>query len=327
MTPVDILIVDDDARSTKMMAAALASLGKLRFAKSGAQALQLAREQLPGLILLDAEMPGMNGFQVCRTLKADPSLANVPVIFVTSHSEPDFELAGFDIGAADFIAKPIHAQLVQARVKAQLNLKRLEEELRRISTIDPLTGLANRRSFDGALNREWLRSRRAGDALAVLMIDVDHFKAFNDDLGHQQGDACLQAVAQVLSGATLRPADLAARYGGEEFVILLPETRTAGAAHVARRVLKSVEALDIDHPSSKTARLSISIGVGCYDRDSWTPLEPQSSLQPATPDALTADDLLRAADKALYAAKHAGRAQARLLDVADPNAPTVLLAG
>jgi diguanylate cyclase (GGDEF)-like protein len=321
----DILLVDDDPSTIRLLGRMLADVGKLRFATSGEEALRLALELRPDLVLLDAEMPGMTGFQVCEALKADPTLADIPVIFVTSHSEPEFELSGFEVGAADFIAKPVSAPLVVARVKTQLRVKHMADELRRIATIDALTGVANRGGFDQALLREWRRARRAADPLALLMIDVDHFKKFNDRYGHPAGDKCLHAVAQALVGASLRPADLVARYGGEEFVVLLPGTPRRGAEQVARKILDAVQALAIVHEASSTSRqLSVSIGAACYDGASacW-----RSATADSQPDdesrACSADNLVLAADKALYAAKRAGRARAKLLDVADVDTPAM----
>jgi PleD family two-component response regulator len=229
MTRDRILLVDDDAGAIAMMGRALASLGELRFATSGADALRLARESAPDLILLDAEMPGMSGFQTCELLKAEPALADIPVIFVTSHSEPEFEVSGLDIGAADFIAKPINPPLLLARARTQLRVKHMADELRRLSTTDALTGIANRRRFDEVFMREWQRARREGESIALMMIDVDHFKRYNDHYGHPAGDACLKAVARAVAECAHRPADLAARYGGEEFALLLPHTPTAAA--------------------------------------------------------------------------------------------------
>src|SRR5450631_2127981 len=176
----NILLVDDDPGTIQLLGHILSGTGTVRFATSGEDALRLARELVPDLMLLDAEMPGMSGFQVMAALKADPALADVPVIFVTSHCEAAFEVAGFEMGAADFIAKPVSAPLVLARVKTQLRVKRLSDELRRVAITDALTGVANRRRFDDALEREWSRARRCGEALALLMIDIDHFKRFND---------------------------------------------------------------------------------------------------------------------------------------------------
>ena len=320
-----ILLVDDDPASIQLLGRMLANVGQLRFATNGEDALRLAHEVAPDLVLLDAEMPGMSGFQILEELKADPVLGNVPVIFVTSHSEPAFELAGFELGAADFIAKPVSAPLVVARVKTQLRVKRIADELPRIATIDVLTGVVNRRGFDEALAHEWRRAQRAGDPLALLMIDVDHFKAFNDRYGHPAGDVCLRAVAQALVGASLRPADLVARYGGEEFVVLLPQTPRDGAEHVACGVLDAVEALTIRHEASSAAcHVTVSAGIACYDEASECWAAPPADSRSADLGACcSALDLVRAADKALYHAKRSGRAQAMLLDICDVGAPRV----
>lgn len=319
-----ILLVDDDPGAIQLLARILQDTGELRFATSGEDALRLAREAPPDLILLDAEMPGMSGFQACEALKAEPSLADVPGIFVTKHGEPAFEVAGFDLGAADFIAKPFHAESVLARVKRQLRVKHMADELTQIATIDALTGIANRRCFDEWLDREWRHARRSGAPLALLMIDVDHFKPFNDCYGHPAGDACLRSIAHALVGKSLRPSDLAARYGGEEFVMLLPQTPRSGAEHMARSVLHAVERLSITHATSPTARhVTVSIGVGCYDIDSacWASPSPLSRFADDPMTRCSPNDLVDAADRALYSAKHAGRAQARLLDIADHAAP------
>ena len=316
----DILLVDDDPGTIRVLAIILADVGNLAFAISGEDALRMAHASIPDLILLDAEMPGMNGYLVCEALKADRELAHVPVIFVTSHREPEFELSGFELGAADFIAKPLNAALVLARVKAQLHVKHLADELRRIAMTDGLTGVANRRRFDEALEQEWGCARRTGDALALLMIDVDHFKAFNDLYGHPAGDACLLSLAQAMLRACLRPADLVARYGGEEFAVLLPKTSQAGAAHVAHAIQDAVDALAIVHAGSATApHVTVSVGIASCDADSvcWMPgsVDRASAYHVAT-------DLLRAADKALYAAKNAGRARTCSQDIDDVDTTT-----
>ena len=313
----DILLVDDDPGTIRVLASILANVGNLAFAISGEDALRMARESIPDLILLDAEMPGMNGYLVCEALKADRELAHVPVIFVTSHREPEFELSGFELGASDFIAKPLNAALVLARVKAQLRVKHLADDLRRIATTDGLTGVANRRRFDEALEQEWGSARRTGDALALLMIDVDHFKAFNDLYGHPAGDACLLSLAQAMSCACLRPADLVARYGGEEFAVLLPKTSQLGAAHMAHAILDAIDALAIAHEDSATAaHVSVSVGIAScdVDRARWAPNR--------APAQCSAKDLVQAADKALYAAKNAGRARAYAQDIDDVHTST-----
>ncbi len=317
----DILLVDDDPGSIRVLATILGDIGNLTFATSGEDALRMVRESVPDLILLDAEMPGMSGFLVCEALKADSELTHVPVIFVTSHREPTFEVSGFELGAADFIAKPLNAPLVLARVKAQLRVKHLADDLRCIAATDGLTGVANRRRFDEALEQEWGSARRAGEALALLMIDVDHFKAFNDLYGHPAGDACLRSLAQAMLCACLRPADIVARYGGEEFAVLLPKTSQVGAEHVACAILDAVDALAIAHEDSATAaHVTVSVGIASCDADStsWLPV----SVDRASP-RYVAKDLVRAADKALYAAKNAGRdrASAQDIDGARASAP------
>ncbi len=314
----DILLVDDDPGTIRVLAAILAGVGNLAFAVNGEDALRMAHESIPDLILLDAEMPGMSGFLVCEALKADSELAHVPVIFITSHREPGFEVSGFDLGAADFIAKPVNAALVQARVKAQLRVKHLADEARRLAMTDGLTGVANRRRFDESLEREWNSARRAGDALALLMIDVDHFKDFNDLYGHPAGDACLQSLAQAMSRACVRPTDLVARYGGEEFAVLLPKTSQFGAEHVAHTILDAVDSLAILHEGSVTAaHVTVSVGIASCDADSacWMPVSVDLRILDRPSARCLAKDLVHAADQALYASKSAGRARASARDI------------
>ncbi len=316
----NILLVDDDPGTIQLLASIIGDLGKLRFATAGTDALRLARELVPDLLVLDAEMPDMSGFQVLQAFKADALLADVPAIFVTSHSDPAFEVAGFELGAADFIAKPVSPALLRARVRTQLRMKHLSDELRRFSVTDALTGIGNRRGFDEALEREWRVARRIGKPLALLSIDVDHFKRYNDLYGHPAGDNCLRLVAHALAGASLRPADVLARYGGEEFAMLLPQTPRAGAEHIAHRVLEAVRALAVPHADSPTSPyMSVSVGVGYYDEASicWTSPAAYSRPQVQAQLDCSSGDLVQAADRALYKAKNAGRARARMVDIAE----------
>ena len=315
-----ILLVDDDVGTIRTMSRLLDKLGQIRFATSGEDALRMIKEAPPALLLLDAEMPGMSGFQLCERLKADPTLADVPVIFVTSHSEPDFEVAGFDLGAVDFIAKPISPPLLQARVKTQLRVKALSDEVRRISTIDALTEVANRRAFDNQLAREWRRTLRGSRPISLLMVDVDHFKLFNDRYGHPAGDLCLKGVASALREACLRPADFVARYGGEEFTLLLPDTPRAGAEIVGMRILAEVEKIALPHDASPTARhVTVSVGISSYDEETlgWIAAASESRFMDDSLAAFDTDMLIKAADTSLYSAKRGGRAQAWALDIAD----------
>ncbi len=304
-----ILIVDDDPGAIKVLSRALRDEGALRFATSGEEALRLALAEPPDVILLDAEMKGMSGLATCAAMKQDSELSRTPVVFVTSHRDEATELAGFDAGAADFITKPINPRLVSARVRAQVQAKRLTDELRQSATTDALTGVANRRRFDEALSQEWLRGRRVHQPLAVLLVDVDHFKAYNDCYGHPAGDDCLRRISASLEAACRRPADLVSRYGGEEFALLLPDTPVAGAAHVAERLVDCVTALGMPHQGSHTARVvTVSVGVGTYVEASSARSGATSQVQ----SLLGPRRVVEAADQALYLAKRSGRAQARV---------------
>ena len=303
--PASLLLVDDDPKLVQLMARLLGDLGRIRFATSGEAALRQARAERPDLILLDAEMPGMNGFDTCAALKAEPELNDVPVIFVTSHTDLDHEVLGFSVGAADFIHKPVSEPILRARVTTQLRLKQLSDELRRVASTDALTDLPNRRAFDAMLAREWARSLREAQPLCGLMVDVDRFKDYNDRYGHPAGDVCLRSVAQALRGALLRPTDMVARYGGEEFALLLPNTTRDGGCLVAQRLLQAVLDLRLPHEHGVVDGIvSVSIGVACSDE---TPLSPGDLG--ATPDVGSAELMLRA-DRALYLAKQHGRARA-----------------
>jgi diguanylate cyclase (GGDEF)-like protein len=264
-------------------------------------------------------MQGMSGYRVLDALKARPEMVDVPVIFVTGHSEPAFEVSAFEAGAADFIAKPVRAALILARVSTQLRMKRMADQLRLAAATDGLTGLANRRRFDHTLEQEWQRSLRGADPLSLLLVDVDHFKLYNDRYGHPKGDQVLRLVAKALVNSVRRTADLVARCGGEEFGLLLPQTARAGAQHVAQRVLATVKALDIGHAASPTARhLSVSIGIAAYDEDSSCWVTNPADVRYIGDDRqlpCTAPDLVVAADKALYTAKRAGRAQCVLQEI------------
>ncbi|WP_036168516.1 diguanylate cyclase [Massilia sp. 9096] len=408
-----ILIVDDAPDNLGVLRSMMVRQGYQTFvATSGERAVDIAQRVKPDLILLDVVMPGIDGLEACRRLKAHPATARIPVIFMSARGETDDIVAGFDIGAADYIPKPLRMEEVCARVRAQLRLsngtrtqreqadrlrmivnsmdqglliversgriqyanpacdrylghapeqlvgrllsdllsledgadvpigieelgghgtrevlirqrdgglramdltmtpmhaddglfvallhdithhKQSEDALQRAALLDPLTKIANRRHFDGFLEREWQRAMRNAQPLSLVVLDVDHFKLYNDTLGHAAGDACLQQVAQALAGHAARPTDLAARYGGEEFVLLFGETPLEHAARLAETIRAAIEALEVPNPRSPTSPwITVSVGV--------------ATIVPTQLDEI--DNLFVCADRAMYAAKAAGR--------------------
>jgi diguanylate cyclase (GGDEF)-like protein/PAS domain S-box-containing protein len=419
-----ILIVDDAPANLELLRKLMSEQGyQVYVALSGERALAIAERAQPDLILLDVMMPDMDGFETCQQLKQNPLTQRIPVIFMSARSDTDDVVAGFDIGAVDYIAKPLRMAEVCARVRAQLQIrsnsetqeeqaerlrtivnhmaeglliieadgriqytnpacdhylgyrenelagrsiaellspmvtqeyldyfamhaanpdtahnhgtrevairhraghalsmdltltpmylrqplyigllhdithhKQSEDALQRAAYLDPLTKIANRRHFDSFLEKEWQRSVRNGGVLSLVVLDVDHFKLYNDSLGHPAGDTCLQQVAQAIDSHACRPGDLAARYGGEEFVMLFSETEADSAMLLAETIRANIEALHLPHPRSTTsAWITVSIGV--------------ATIRPHQLDNREA--LFVAADRALYVAKEAGRNQVR----------------
>jgi two-component system cell cycle response regulator len=417
-----ILIVDDAAENLGALRKLMVEQGYQTFvATSGERALKIARRVHPDLILLDVVMPGMDGFETCRQLKSHAATQGIPVIFMSARTDTDDVVAGFDIGAVDYIGKPLRMAEVCARVRTQLQIrsrsetqeeqaerlrtivnnmaeglliieadgriqftnpacdkylgyqenelagraiadllnplvaqeyldyferyaatpetahshgtreviirhrngssvcmdltltpmylrqplfigllhdithhKQSEDALQRAAMVDPLTKIANRRHFDAFLEKEWQRAMRSGLPLSLVVLDVDHFKLYNDTLGHPAGDACLQQVAQAIAAHAMRPTDLAARYGGEEFVLLFAETEADAAHRLAESIRADIEALQIPHPRSTTsAWLTVSIGV--------------ATILPRQLD--NTELLFVAADRAMYVAKEGGRNQ------------------
>ncbi|USX22815.1 diguanylate cyclase [Oxalobacteraceae bacterium OTU3REALA1] len=419
-----ILIVDDAPENLAVLRKLMVEQGYQTFvATSGERALKIARRVHPDLILLDVVMPGMDGLETCRQLKSHAATQRIPVIFMSARTDTDDVVAGFDIGAVDYIGKPLRMAEVCARVRTQLQIrsnsetqeeqaerlrtivnnmaeglliieadgriqftnpacdkylgyqenelagraisellnplvaqeyleyfaryaaspemahshgtreviirhrngssvcmdltltpmylrqplfigllhdithhKQSEDALQRAAMVDPLTQIANRRHFDTFLEKEWQRSMRSGQPLSLVVLDVDHFKLYNDTLGHPAGDACLQRVAAAIASHALRPTDLAARYGGEEFVLLFAETGAETATMMAEAIRAHIESLRIPHPRSTTSDwLTVSIGV--------------ATIHPHQLD--NTELLFVAADRAMYVAKEGGRNQVR----------------
>lgn len=295
-----LLVVDDQPINIQVMNQIFASEYQVFMATGGQQALDFCRRTPPDLVLLDVVMPDMDGYEVCTALKADPLTRDIPVIFVTAHTDASQETRGLDVGAVDFISKPVNPAVVRARVKTQLTLKCQSDLMRRLVFLDGLTGVFNRRYFDQQLLIETARSARAQKPLALIMLDVDFFKRFNDHYGHQAGDDCLRQVAMTLKESLRRPADLVARYGGEEFVCVLPETEFEDAMSIAHELEANVRHKAIAHQDSEVAPVvTVSVGVaGC------------SAGNCGQPGAL-----LTLADAQLYLAKNSGRGCVRGLSL------------
>ena len=288
-----LLIVDDQPLNIRLFHEIFHAEHEVFFATSGEDPLEFCQDNRPDLILLDVVMPGLDGYEVCRRLKQDDRTREIPVIFVTAQSDASEEEDGLAVGAVDFIAKSASANVMRARVATLITLNRQTDLLRRMARVDALTGLANRRHFDETLNSEWRRCTRSDRPLSLLLIDLDHFKLFNDYYGHQAGDSCLRQVATCLKAAFARCYDLVARYGGEEFVCLMPETPLEGAVAKAQALEKAVRAVQIPHIKSAVAGGIVTISIGV------------ATATPRVGDESAA--LILSADRLLYAAKDAGR--------------------
>ncbi len=326
-----ILIVDDEPAVIQLLRKTLHGMGELRYATGGEDALTLVAAAPPDLILLDANMPGLDGFATCVALQRD--YPEIPVVFVTAGSDFANEIRALEAGASDFITKPINPPVVRARVAMHLKFKAQTDLLRDLGHRDPLTGVANRRALDERLALEWRRATRRQFPLSLLMIDIDHFKAYNDYYGHIAGDLCLERVGQALAETVSRAEDLVARYGGEEFAVLLAGNGPAEALALAEKVQLAVRALAVPHARSSAGDwVSLSIGVAsiqpAFDAIASVNLPPDQSDQPgrsaapeqrepsASPNDAAAEylsgfqlsqELFARADQALYAAKAGGR--------------------
>lgn len=288
-----ILVVDDSPLNTKIMESALIEDYDVLISHSGKEALSICNSNdPPDLILLDIIMPEIDGYEICRRLSRGTKTKDIPVIFLTSLTAArDIEF-GLTLGAIDYITKPFSIPIIKAKIKNHLAVKYYQDTLKINTDVDQLTQIANRRRFDDTMTLEIKKAKRTGTILSVLLLDIDHFKFYNDTYGHLEGDACLRKVANALSVTLKRPKDLAARWGGEEFACLLPNTNTHGAQNVAESLRNAILNLNIPHESSPVNDM-VTISVGVV---SSNPMDENSF-----------DSLLHRADEALYQAKETGR--------------------
>ncbi len=304
-----ILIVDDDAVSVRLLAHMLTGLARIQVTTKASEALALVQSGQPDLVLLDIEMPELDGFALCEQIRQQPGGEQSLVLFVTSHGEEALEVRALAAGAIDFIHKPVRREIVRSRVSNYLALKRKTDELMRLSMEDGLTGVANRRAFDHVVEQEYTRASRTGESLALLICDVDHFKAYNDSYGHVAGDACLREIAAILRARARRAGNVVARYGGEEFAVIMPRCSLAEAQAISTSILEGVRENQIAHAGSHTAScVTVSIGVNVIvpSERSAADRQPAGAPDGRTPrtDVLT---FIQLADDALYRAKQAGR--------------------
>lgn len=300
--PLVALLIDDDPAVHDLVAFHLEDVvDRVLCAAHPAAGLALAAGEQPDVVLLDLEMPYMDGFQVCRELKSSALTRDIPVVFLTAAGSPQQVARGLDLGGADYLVKPFVAVELQARVRAALRTRRLIELLRVHARVDALTGLKNRGALESELVRAAARLSRGGQPYGVAMLDVDHFKRVNDLHGHGVGDEVLRRLGATIAAGS-RPTDLAARYGGEEFALVLHAVDEASAALVCERLLEAIRALRVAAPAGEfsfTCSAGLAIAGGPWP----------------------ADTVVARADEALYRAKAMGRNRLVVWEPAAAPAP------
>jgi len=286
-----ILVVDDESDATRLFFEVFKRKGyEVIEAADGTTGVRLAHESKPDVILLDIDLPDIDGFEVCRLLKTDAATSAIPIIFVSAHFMDEVsKVTALSIGGNDFITKPYSIPELAARVAVMVRIKKAEDALRYQSVTDGLTGLYNRRFTFARLDEELSRAKRHNLSIACVVIDLDHFKKVNDEYGHLAGDTALRKVSEMLLRHA-RKEDLPCRYGGEEFLLVLPQTHTAGAVTLTERIRESLEKEAI-RTDEGLVHITLSAGIAAF---------PENG-------AATPDDLLRLADAALYEAKEKGR--------------------
>ncbi len=304
-----ILVVDDSRTYQAILAAYLASMGyESVSAMNGKEALELFPQEWPSLILMDVNMPGMDGYDVARKIRdlGEEWAEWVPIIFLSSSIEDKDIVMGIEAGGDDYLSKPISEMVLKAKIRAMLRmadvrrraldatqeLAKVNEKLERLTRIDGLTGIANKRYFNEYLQHEWLRCTREKLPISLLFIDVDYFKFYNDNYGHLEGDVCLKKIAHALDESIYRISDMVFRYGGEEMAVILPDVEHHGMCHMGEVMVQAIRDLKLPHAfSSVTDVVTISTG--------GTTIVPEQEQHE--------DMLIRQADQCVYQAKAQGR--------------------
>lgn len=312
-----ILLVEDSATLRFAMRNYIIDAGhEPLLARSGEEALQLLENTPVDMIIMDVEMPGLNGFETTRLIREWLAGHWIPIIFLTGLNEDEDYREGIEAGGDDYLIKPVSFMIIKAKIRAMERiaemrdqLNQLNAELEALSQLDSLTQIYNRRTFNELAQAQWALAKRHQQSISALMIDVDHFKLYNDHYGHPAGDACLKKVSHAIKNCLQRSADILGRYGGEEFVVLLPDTDARGALRVAQAISEALENCQIRHDVSPTHNfVTASIGGATCMRTTGHDLE----------------ELIKNADRSLYKAKRAGRNRSWVEEVAAHK--TLLLA-
>lgn len=311
-----VMLVDDQSIVAEALRRMLEDQSDIdyHYCSDPAKAIAEATAFKPTVILQDLVMPDIDGLMLLKFFRSNADTKSIPIIVLSTKEDPKIKSDAFALEASDYLVKFPDKIEVVARIRAhsrsflaqkqrdeayralselQKELEAKNEELERLSSQDGLTGIANRRIFDEFIGREWSRAERSDTALSLILIDIDHFKTYNDNYGHQGGDDCLRQVAQTLADTVKRPTDLVARYGGEEFAVVMPATDAEGARSIAEALCTGISDLGLPHDHSSTAdHVTISLGVASV-----------------IPTDGKVEELIGLADAALYRAKEAGRNQ------------------
>tara|TARA_R110000868_G_scaffold315780_4_gene576679 strand:- start:823 stop:1845 length:1023 start_codon:yes stop_codon:yes gene_type:complete len=291
-----LMIVDDYQGNLHAMDALFKFEYNVVLQNNAKDAIEYATQEDVDLILLDVDMPEMNGYEACAQLKSNMITAHIPIIFVTAADSQDEEEKGLLLGAVDYVMKPLNLSILRKRVRNQMESIHYRKKLEILSCVDGLTGASNRRQLDTMLLQHYSSTIRFGNNLALLMIDIDNFKLYNDTYGHIKGDQCLQQVAEAIMAVRRRETDIVGRYGGEEFAVILPDTDLEGGLVVANKVLNRIRELNIEHSGSSTNKIvTVSIGLAVFEGKQCNHQE------------ISLEGFVHQADKQLYAAKHNGK--------------------
>ncbi len=303
------ILLAEDSKSMMLTTSAIIKKSGHSVIKAydGEEALSLYKSEKPDLVLLDVEMPKLNGFEVAEKIRAKDKDIWIPIIFLTSHKDDDHLAQGINAGGDDYLTKPVSALVLNAKLKAMYRIFEMQnklisttkelsytnQKLKKSVITDPLTGAKNRLYLDECIKREWFRSMRTKTEFSLLLVDLDNFKALNDNNGHQAGDQCLIELVELIHSQLKRSTDTLCRYGGDEFVIVLSETASINAMEIAEAIRKNVELFSKNFSKTLKVPVNISASIGCA---SYIP-----------DDSINHSDFLGYADKALYKAKDAGR--------------------